>query len=105
MIQIQEIESLTLKKMIAGMFMKKFMNFLLFVHTFCSFFSEHLIHCIVSMFTLLPLRKYHQDLYKCNICWKDDKTLLIAWADVIKVEFFFEIYKIPKLLQNKIQSA
>ncbi|GAA6038514.1 hypothetical protein JCM8097_004607 [Rhodosporidiobolus ruineniae] len=25
------------------------------------------------------------DLYKCSLHWKDDRTLLIAWADVIKV--------------------
>lgn len=25
------------------------------------------------------------DLFKCNLRWRDDRTLLIAWADVIKV--------------------
>ncbi|GAA6004052.1 Vps41p [Rhodotorula paludigena] len=25
------------------------------------------------------------DLFKCNLHWRDDRTLLIAWADVIKV--------------------
>ncbi|KAI9018076.1 hypothetical protein CLU79DRAFT_761600 [Phycomyces nitens] len=25
------------------------------------------------------------DLYKCRMCWKDDSTLLIAWADTVKV--------------------
>lgn len=31
------------------------------------------------------MSKHHQDLYQCNICWKDEKTIFIAWADVIKV--------------------
>ncbi|XP_065056613.1 vacuolar protein sorting-associated protein 41 homolog [Rhopilema esculentum] len=25
------------------------------------------------------------DLYRCNLCWKDSNTLLIAWADYIQV--------------------
>lgn len=25
------------------------------------------------------------DLFHCHICWKDDRTLLIAWADKIKI--------------------
>ena len=25
------------------------------------------------------------DMYKCNLCWKDNTTLLIAWADYIQI--------------------
>jgi hypothetical protein len=25
------------------------------------------------------------DLYKCHLCWKDNRTLLIGWADCVKV--------------------
>eukprot|EP00794_Sanderia_malayensis_P011371 gene11371-12556_t len=25
------------------------------------------------------------DLFRCNLCWKDDKTLLIAWANCIQI--------------------
>ncbi|KAI8371458.1 uncharacterized protein BYT42DRAFT_594997 [Radiomyces spectabilis] len=25
------------------------------------------------------------DLYKCRMCWKDDHTLLIGWADTVKI--------------------
>eukprot|EP00112_Aurelia_sp_Birch-Aquarium-sp1_P017987 Seg4227.1 transcript_id=Seg4227.1/GoldUCD/mRNA.D3Y31 product="Vacuolar protein sorting-associated protein 41" protein_id=Seg4227.1/GoldUCD/D3Y31 len=25
------------------------------------------------------------DLYRCNLCWKDDRTLLIAWAEYIQI--------------------
>ncbi|CAI9735685.1 sorting-associated 41 homolog isoform X1 [Octopus vulgaris] len=25
------------------------------------------------------------DLYQCNLCWKDDRTLLVGWADLIKI--------------------
>ncbi|XP_078322201.1 vacuolar protein sorting-associated protein 41 homolog isoform X1 [Crassostrea virginica] len=28
---------------------------------------------------------YRADLYKCNMCWKDGQTLLLAWADKVKV--------------------
>lgn len=24
-------------------------------------------------------------MYRCSLCWKDDKTLLIGWGDKIKV--------------------
>jgi hypothetical protein len=25
------------------------------------------------------------DLYRCRMCWKDDSTLLIGWADMVKI--------------------
>ena len=25
------------------------------------------------------------DLYRCHLCWRDDRTLLIGWADCVKV--------------------
>ncbi|XP_065929628.1 vacuolar protein sorting-associated protein 41 homolog isoform X2 [Magallana gigas] len=28
---------------------------------------------------------YRPDQYKCNMCWKDGHTLLLAWADKVKV--------------------
>ena len=27
------------------------------------------------------------ELYRCNLCWKDDTTLLIGWGDTVKGEF------------------
>ena len=30
-------------------------------------------------------KNLRDDMYKCNICWKDNQTLLIAWADYIQV--------------------
>lgn len=32
-----------------------------------------------------PAGSPRADLYKCRMCWKDDTTLLIAWADTVKV--------------------
>ena len=34
------------------------------------------------MYTYSQLRP---EIYRCNLCWKDDKTLLIGWGDMIKV--------------------
>lgn len=28
---------------------------------------------------------YRSDYYQCNLCWKDDRTLLVGWADLIKI--------------------
>ncbi|XP_061193823.1 vacuolar protein sorting-associated protein 41 homolog isoform X5 [Saccostrea echinata] len=28
---------------------------------------------------------YRADQYRCNMCWKDGRTLLLAWADKVKV--------------------
>ena len=30
-------------------------------------------------------RNLRDDMYKCNLCWKDNQTLLIAWADYIQI--------------------
>ena len=30
-------------------------------------------------------RNPRDDLFHCHICWKDDKTLLVAWEETIKV--------------------
>ena len=32
-----------------------------------------------------PANSPRADLYKCRMCWKNDNTLLIAWADTVKV--------------------
>ncbi|KAI9491298.1 hypothetical protein BDB00DRAFT_767376 [Zychaea mexicana] len=32
-----------------------------------------------------PAGSPRSDLYKCRMCWKNDTTLLIAWADTVKV--------------------
>jgi hypothetical protein len=37
------------------------------------------------------------DLYRCSLCWEDPHTLLIGWADMvkvatIKVSFFFSLF-------------
>ncbi|KAI8139914.1 hypothetical protein BJV82DRAFT_625472 [Fennellomyces sp. T-0311] len=32
-----------------------------------------------------PAGSPRADLYKCRMCWKNDNTLLIAWADTVKV--------------------
>ncbi|XP_054157899.1 vacuolar protein sorting-associated protein 41 homolog [Oppia nitens] len=31
------------------------------------------------------LQRFRPELFKCHFCWKDDKTLLIGWADTIKI--------------------
>ncbi|XP_067021435.1 vacuolar protein sorting-associated protein 41 homolog isoform X2 [Acropora muricata] len=28
---------------------------------------------------------YRPELYRCCLCWKDDKTLLIGWADIVQI--------------------
>lgn len=30
-------------------------------------------------------KNLRDDMYKCNLCWKDNQTLLIAWADHIQI--------------------
>lgn len=32
-----------------------------------------------------PAGSPRADLYRCRMCWKDDTTLLMAWADTVKV--------------------
>lgn len=29
---------------------------------------------------------YRPELYRCCLCWRDDITLLIGWADMVQVE-------------------
>jgi len=43
---------------------------------FCYFLLS--FQCIF-VFSLRP------ELYRCCLCWKDDRTLLIGWANSIKV--------------------
>lgn len=31
-----------------------------------------------------PTGKSHSDIYRCNLFWQDDRTLIVAWADEIK---------------------
>jgi hypothetical protein len=32
-----------------------------------------------------PKNSPRADLYKCRLCWKDDATLLIGWANSVKI--------------------
>jgi hypothetical protein len=32
-----------------------------------------------------PKKSPRPDMYRCNLCWEDDTTLLIGWADSIKI--------------------
>ncbi|ORY38239.1 hypothetical protein BCR33DRAFT_741746 [Rhizoclosmatium globosum] len=32
-----------------------------------------------------PVGSPRADLYRCNLCWKDDETLMIGWADSVKI--------------------
>jgi hypothetical protein len=32
-----------------------------------------------------PAGSPRADLYRCRMCWKDDTTLLIGWADMVKI--------------------
>lgn len=32
------------------------------------------------------LSSYRPELYRCCLCWRDDVTLLIGWADMVQVE-------------------
>ncbi|KAJ3067866.1 Vacuolar protein sorting-associated protein 41, partial [Podochytrium sp. JEL0797] len=32
-----------------------------------------------------PVGSPRADLYRCNLCWKDDTTLMIGWADSVKI--------------------
>ena len=46
---------------------------------------------LVVFLWLLPsvnvdVHRLRPELYRCNLCWKDDWTLLIGWASSIKVE-------------------
>ncbi len=29
--------------------------------------------------------KYRPELLRCHLCWQDSKTLLIGWADTVKI--------------------
>ncbi|CAG2176710.1 unnamed protein product, partial [Oppiella nova] len=31
------------------------------------------------------LQRFRPELFRCHFCWKDDRTLLIGWADSIKI--------------------
>ncbi|ORX62542.1 vacuolar protein sorting-associated protein 41 [Hesseltinella vesiculosa] len=37
-----------------------------------------------------PANSPRPDLYKCRLVWKDDKTLMIGWANTVKVAHVFE---------------
>ncbi|KAJ3192921.1 Vacuolar protein sorting-associated protein 41 [Entophlyctis luteolus] len=32
-----------------------------------------------------PANSPRSDLYRCNICWKDNTTLMVGWADSVKI--------------------
>ena len=34
---------------------------------------------------MLAIFRLDVKIFRCNLCWKDDKTLIIGWADSIKV--------------------
>ena len=34
---------------------------------------------------IIYLGSYRPELYRCCLCWKDDITLLIGWADMVQV--------------------
>jgi hypothetical protein len=38
---------------------------------------------------LMLLFRYLPELCRCNMCWKDERTLLIGWADRVKVYLYF----------------
>ena len=38
---------------------------------------------------LMLLFRYRPELCRCNMCWKDERTLLIGWADRVKVYLYF----------------
>ncbi|KAK3103437.1 hypothetical protein FSP39_019243 [Pinctada imbricata] len=35
--------------------------------------------------SIMKDHSYRPDLYQCSLCWKDNRTLLLAWADKVKV--------------------
>ena len=39
--------------------------------------------------SLMLLFRYRPELCRCNMCWKDERTLLIGWADSVKVYLYF----------------
>ena len=34
---------------------------------------------------MLSFCSYRPELYRCCLCWRDDVTLLIGWADMVQV--------------------
>lgn len=47
-----------------------------------------------------PAESPRADLYRCNLCWKDDSTLLIAWANSIKIAKVRERPRATDVLQG-----
>ena len=44
-----------------------------------------------------PPNSPHPELYQCNLCWENDSTLLIGWADSIKIGQIKVIFIPPSL--------
>ena len=38
-----------------------------------------------SFSVIIYFGRYRPELYRCCLCWKDDITLLIGWADMVQV--------------------
>lgn len=36
-------------------------------------------------YTLRPKGSPRAELYRCNLCWENDVTLIIGWADSVKI--------------------
>ena len=45
--------------------------------------------------------KLRTELYRCNLCWKDKTTLLVGWADRIKVNTFLIFFSYNRELELK----
>lgn len=68
------------------------------LYTGTCIFRWFLSHALLSLFIkgfqqgfklfnrFVFLSSYRPELYQCCLCWRDDVTLLIGWADMVQVE-------------------
>lgn len=49
------------------------------------FFAIHAIHVLLKFLRSFSVFRLRSDLYRCNLYWEDDRTLLIGWANSVKV--------------------